>query len=330
VDLARHLRHFLVVAEQLHFGRAAEILGVAQPPLSQSIRRLERELGVSLFDRSRRQVQLTTAGRLLRSEAQQLLASEQRLRALAHRLGDGLAGRLRAGVPPDIPAATLQELVRRLSEHAAELEVDLHERTTAQQLHMLAAGQLDCGLVHHPVAPAALRFGPVVEAPLGVVLPRGSALAERCELALADLAGKDLVVFPRPSAPGWHDHLLEVCRQHGFAPTRLRTASNTEFLLGLVLAGRGVALERLATARREPRLTWRPLTGNPLVVRISGAWNAHTPHPAAPTFATVAAQVLGDDPPLPQAPAPSTPRPWSVVYAPHHTADVPGGTGSAG
>ncbi|MBC6462920.1 LysR family transcriptional regulator, partial [Actinomadura sp. HBU206391] len=317
MDLFRHLRHFVVLAEEMHFTRAAEVLGIAQPPLSQSIQRLERELDVELFDRSRRQIKLTTAGRLLLNEARDLLAREQRVRTLMLRARDGALGTLRAGVPPEIPAVALQALLRQLAEQAPELDLDLQELTTAEQLRMLASAQLDIGLVHHPVAAADLRLGPVVEVPLGVVLPRLSPLATLREIALEDLAGHDLILFPRATAPGWHDRMLDVCREHGFSPARLRHARNPEFLLGLVLAGHGVALEQEAIARREPRVAWRPLTGRPLRRSISAAWPAQPEHPAAMRFAAIAAEILAaaDTTSMP-LPAPDVPRPWSVVYTP--------------
>jgi DNA-binding transcriptional LysR family regulator len=316
VDLSRHLRYFVVAAEELHFSRAAEILGIAQPPLSQSVQRLERELDVELFDRSRRQVRLTAAGRLLLNEARELLAKEERLRALMRRAREGALGVLRAGVPPETPATALQALLRELAGRVPDLDVDLQELTTAEQLRSLTSGQLDVGLVHHPVDAAGLQLGPVAEVPLGVVLPRLSPLAREHEVAPADLTGHDLILFPRATAPGWHDRILEICRAQGFSPTGLRHARNPEFLLGLVLAGHGVAFEQEALARREPRVAWRPLTGEPLRRSVSGVWPAYSPHPAAPGFAAIATGILaGAGTPAAPASAAAAPRPWSVVYA---------------
>ncbi|MFJ4651289.1 LysR family transcriptional regulator [Nocardia sp. NPDC088792] len=314
MDLTRQLRHFLVVAEELHFGRAAELLGMAQPPLSQSIQRLERELGVQLFDRSRRQVELTVAGRLLIEEAHRLSAAEERLRTVMRKVRDGDLGTLRAGVPPDLPAPVLQALLRRLDTELPGVAVDLLELTTTEQCRMLATGGLDTGLVDHPVDAPELRFGAEIELPLGVVLPRTSPLARLREVALADLAGHDLVLFPRETAPGWYDRLLELCRTKGFVPARVRTARNPEFLFGLVLAGQGIALERESIARREPRVAWRPLTDRPLARRLLVVGPDAASHPAAPRFAELATEILrAEANPVVLANIGAT-GPWSVVY----------------
>ncbi|MEV5765388.1 LysR substrate-binding domain-containing protein [Micromonospora sp. NPDC052213] len=314
MDLLRHLRHFVVVARELHFGRAAELLGMAQPPLSQSVQRLERELAVELFDRSRRQVRLTTAGQLLLGEAEDLLAGEGRLRNLMRQVREGVSGVLRAGVPPETPAVTLRELLDRLADRAPGLDVDLHELTSGEQERMLAEGRLDVGLLHHPVTDEGLRLGAAVDVPLGVLLPRASPLARGREVELAALAGLDLVTAPRATAPGWHDHLLDVCRRHGFTPARVRPARNPEFLFGLVLAGGGVAVEPAATARREPRIAWRPIAGSPLVKRTSAAWPRRSAHPAAPMFGQLAAEVLADGSAPPAPPPVPAPRPWPVLF----------------
>jgi DNA-binding transcriptional LysR family regulator len=313
VDLSRHLRYFLVVADELHFSRAAEVLGIAQPPLSQAMRRLERELGVTLFDRLPRGTELTAAGRSLRDEAPQFLAAERRLRSLMHSIRDGDLGTLRAGVPPETPAPALGELLRRLAEQAPGLDVDLQELTTAEQLDLLADARLDVGLVHHPVDATDLSSGPVSRVRLGVVLPRVSPLARLPELTFEQLAGQGLVVFPRATAPAWYDRLLAACGEHGFAPSRIRHARNPEFLCGLVLAGLGVGLERETAVRREPRVAWRPLVGDPLWQETSAVWPSRAPHPAAARFGELACAVLEVMPSGPPRLL-GTPGPWSVVY----------------
>nr|WP_217422769.1 LysR family transcriptional regulator [Streptomyces sp. 8P21H-1] len=317
----RHLRLFVTVADELHFSRAAERLGMAQPPLSQAIRRLEKELGAQLFDRSQRGVRLSAAGAALLEEAHELLAREKRLRTLARRAADGGLGTLRAGVPPDTTAAVLSALLTACAEHAPELPVDLQEVTTVEQLRLLASGGLDVGLVHHPVDSTELQLGPGVSLDLGVVLPRTSPLARLPEVALRDLSGHDLVLFPRAHAPDRHDHILDVCRAEGFVPGRLRHASNPEFLLALVTAGHGIAFDQGPAARREPRVAWCPLAGRPLTLHISGAWlTGRGAHPAARRFAELAADVLARHHTAPPRrggtalPPDDTPRPWSVVY----------------
>ncbi|MCP2322913.1 DNA-binding transcriptional LysR family regulator [Hamadaea flava] len=318
MDLFRHLRYFVVTAEEMHFGRAADRLGIAQPPLSQSIQRLERELEVELFDRSRRRIELTAAGRLLLDEARTLLAGEERLRSLMRLARDGHLGTLRAGVQPDTPPATLQALLRELSEQAPGLDVDLQELTTGEQVRLLTEARLDVGLISHPVDAPDLRFGPPVTVALGVLVPRLSPLARLGTVRLSDLAGQDLVLPPRATAPGWHDHVLEVCRDNGFVPNRVRHASNSEFLLGLVLAGRGVAIEPESAARREPRVVWRALDGSPLRRTVSAAWPAQSPHPAAERFGRVAAETLAGPSPTAQIGPVTAPRPWTVVFTPSY------------
>ncbi|WP_245687417.1 LysR family transcriptional regulator [Streptacidiphilus griseoplanus] len=321
MDLLRHLRLFVTVADELHFSRAAERLGMAQPPLSQAIRRLEKELGAELFDRSQRGVRLSAAGVALLEESHDLLAREKRLRTLARRAADGGLGTLRAGVPPDTTAAVLSALLTACAEHVPELSVDLQEVTTVEQLRLLVSGGLDVGLVHHPVDATEVRLGPGISLDLGVVLPRTSPLARLPEVALSDLSGHDLVLFPRAHAPGWYDQILDVCRTEGFIPGRVRHASNPEFLLALVTAGHGIAFAQGSVARKEPRVAWCPLAGHLLTARISGAWPiGRGAHPAAPHFARLAADVLahhhtaGPRGEGTASPPDGTPRPWSVVY----------------
>ncbi|MBQ1097979.1 LysR family transcriptional regulator [Streptomyces sp. b94] len=317
----RHLRIFVAVAEELHFSRAADQLGMAQPPLSQAVRRLEKELGAELFDRSRRQVKLTPAGTALLDEARALLTGEKRLRTLARRAEDGELGTLRAGIPPGTTVATLSLLLGACAEQHPGMSVDFQEIATDEQLRLIASGGLDVGLVHQPVDVTGLRLGPEVSVELGAVLPRLSPLARLPEVPIAELSGHDLVLLPRKQAPGWYDRILDTCRAGGYVPTGLRHASRPELVLALVSAGHGIAFDQGTVAGKEPRVVWLPLAGHPLIQRTSAVWPARgSSHPAAPHFAELAADVLARDrtaTPLRDDRAPAEtepPRPWAVVY----------------
>ncbi|WP_461030654.1 LysR substrate-binding domain-containing protein, partial [Streptomyces sparsus] len=260
MDLLRQLRYFTVVAEEMHFGRAAERLGIAQPPLSQRIRELERELGAELFDRSKRRIRLTQPGTVLLAEATELLARVERTRELVARAGRGEYGTLRMGVPPEVPGRVLGALLTVFAAVRPDVRLELVELTGAEQLGQLADRRLDVGLVQHPVAPGRdVVAGPPVPLPLGVVLPRTSPLARQAEITLAALSGQSLVAVPRDASPGLYDATLAACRAHGFDPVRVSEARSPEVMLGLVIAGYGVAFSHPAIAQKEPRVAWRPL-----------------------------------------------------------------------
>ncbi|WP_280373721.1 LysR family transcriptional regulator, partial [Nocardia abscessus] len=177
MDQLRQLRYFVAVAEELHFGRAAERLGIAQPPLSQRIRRLEADLGARLFDRGSRRVALTEAGQILLAESKDLLARWERTKSLVGKAHRGEMDAVRIGVPPELAGRLLAALLTAFE--ARDVRVDLQELTTAEQVRLLADRQLDAGLLQHPVDAVGLELGPAVQTPLGVVLPRDSPLAAR-------------------------------------------------------------------------------------------------------------------------------------------------------
>ncbi|MEV4183067.1 LysR family transcriptional regulator [Streptosporangium canum] len=282
MDLVRHLRYFTVVAEELHFGNAAVRLGMAQPPLSQRIRRLEEELGVRLFDRSSRQVRLTEPGRLLLAEAREIVARVDRLRDLA---GQGESEVLRVGVTPDLGSALIAALIAGFRDRAPDVRPAPAEMWSADQVIALTDGTLDVGLLRHPVTAPGLSFGPVLVQRPGVVLAETDPLAAMSSVHLADLAGRQLVLFPRE--PGLHEETLAECRHHGFVPEKVHEAQT----LGLVLAGTAVAF---GPPVELPGLRWRPLLGSPLAWRISTAWRGAASD-AAVTFGAVAVGVLKEN-----------------------------------
>ncbi|MBG0828097.1 LysR family transcriptional regulator [Planomonospora sp. ID67723] len=279
MDLVKHLYYFTVVAEELHFGNAAARLGMAQPPLSQRIRRLEEELGVRLFDRSSRQVRLTGAGRAILAESREILTRVDRLRALAGR-GEGAV--LRVGVPPDLGSAVIAALIAGFEEADREVRLAPAEMWSADQAVALASGALDVGVLRHPITAPGLSFGPVLVQRPGVVLAASDPLAAVASVHLADLAGRRLVLFP--GEPGLHEETLAECRRHGFVPEEVHEAQT----LGLVMAGTAVAF---GPRVELPGLRWRPLLGSPLTWRLSTAWRGEA-GPAAAAFGAVAVRVL--------------------------------------
>ncbi|UBU14755.1 LysR family transcriptional regulator [Nonomuraea gerenzanensis] len=281
MDLVRHLRYFIVVAEELHFGNAAIRLGMAQPPLSQRIKRLEEELGVRLFDRSARQVRLTEPGRLLLGEAREIVGRVERLHELARQGGRGTV--LKVGVPPDLAATVLAALVAAFRESSPEVRLAPAEIWTADQVAALAEGTIDVGLVRHPVTAPGLTFGQVLVQAQGVLVAEGDPLANVGEVHLADLAGRELLMPPKEGEPGWRAEVLAECRRQGFVPAQVHDGAG----LGLVLAGAAVAF---GPRVELPGLCWRPLLGSPITSRVSTAWRALTP--ASAGFSAAAVRTL--------------------------------------
>ncbi|MFF9806663.1 LysR substrate-binding domain-containing protein [Streptomyces coeruleorubidus] len=310
----------MAVAEESHFGRAAARLGMAQPPLSQRIQRLERHLGVRLFERTSRQVALTEPGALLLAEAREVLARSEAFMATARRVRDGETGLLRAALPPDLSGETVAALLAGFSGAGASgLELELHELSTAQQLERFAAHELDVGLIHHPCDVSGLELGPVLRRELGVLLPRGATAAGLDEVPLASLTGHDLILFPRAGAPAVYDDLLTTCARNGYTPPAVRHAQGSSFVRGLVLSTEAVAFgprdthghrkedaEAAAGVDTEKGVVWRPLTGAPLALRHSVAWPAGRGDAAVSAFAEAATHALrttaGATPDLPARP----------------------------
>jgi DNA-binding transcriptional LysR family regulator len=291
----RHLRYFAVLADELHFGRAAARLHMAQPPLSQRIQDLERELNVRLFDRTRHRVQLTEAGALLLEHVRPVLAGVENARDAMRRIRPGEAGVLRVGVPPDTEPQVLRTLTAEFAVRAPDVLIDLHERTTDEQVVRLLEGELDAGVVRHPSDTVGLESGPVARRELGVVLRADhAAAADGGPVRLRELNGAPLVIFPRVMAPRLYDHMLTVCRDEGYLPGSIRHARNHNFVHGLVLAGRGIHLNEAPSAPLTEGLVWRPLSGTALAWQTSVVWVTSRHNASIAAFAEAVAKGLAE------------------------------------
>jgi DNA-binding transcriptional LysR family regulator len=284
----RHLRYFMVVAEELHFSRAAARLNMSQPPLSQQIRALEDALGTPLFIRNRRSVALTSAGRELYERAGPWLAGLDDIAARVRRVGDGEVGNLKIGSNFTTTQGVLPSLVRVFSQRYPSVSVQLQEAATDSQVDQLVRGLLDVGLVRLPVNTAQLEVLPLYEESLVVALPRGHRLAKRARLVLLDLREEQFLNASRRPI-GTFQSVQALCRSAGFEP-RLNQASGTaNSAIALVGAGLGIALVPESMARILPgEVVYKPLTDSPRST-VAVAWRRSAASPTALLFVELAA-----------------------------------------
>ncbi|MEH3022078.1 MAG: LysR family transcriptional regulator [Pseudomonas oryzihabitans] len=236
----RHLRHFLAVADTLHMGQAAERLGMAQPPLSQSIARLERSLGTRLFCRTQRRLQLTEAGQAFRAEALLAVQHAEAARADALAAAGGLRGELRLGFVSAALYERLPQGLARLRRDFPAITPRLLEMTTNEQLAALANGSLDLGFVHPPL-PGEARLD-CLEFPGEPCLAAIPASSDLQRVTLAQLADFGLVLFPQAQGPWLHAALLTAFADAGVKVEIVQEGSRTLTLLSLVAAGLGATL----------------------------------------------------------------------------------------
>ncbi|NYV76220.1 LysR family transcriptional regulator [Streptomyces sp. UH6] len=239
----RQLRHFLTLAEECHFGRAAARLHVAQPALSQQVKQLERELGVSLFNRSTRHVELTEAGRHLVEHARVLVAEERRALVHMRELATGHAGRVSVGFIGTATYDVLPRVARTVRARLPRITLELRGETLTPQLaEGLRSGAFDLAVLRGALDAEDIRTVPLRSEPLMAVLPSHHRLAGRPSVPLADLAGEPFVVHPSQARSSMYDLVLAACRRAGFRPAQLLEVGETATLVVLVAAGHGVAL----------------------------------------------------------------------------------------
>jgi DNA-binding transcriptional LysR family regulator len=236
-------RQFVAVAEELHFGRAALRLHMTQPPLTQAIASLERALGVRLFDRTKRSVQLTAAGHALLPEARELLAGALALPAHARAASHGESGRLRLAFVSTVGFGLLPQWVRAFRSLYPRIELELIESTGDVQLQSLERGDIDAGfMLHSPgFAPPGLQRLGIVREPLVLALPEQEPLATARTLALGRVLDQPLVVFPRRILPSLHDGIFGMYHAAGRTPRIAQEAIQMQTIVNLVSAGLGLA-----------------------------------------------------------------------------------------
>ncbi|MEV5966542.1 LysR substrate-binding domain-containing protein [Kribbella sp. NPDC051952] len=263
----RQLRYFVAVAEERHFGRAATRLHMAQPPLSQQIRRLESELGVQLLRRTTRRVDLTAAGEAYLVRARQIIAAVGSAAGEAQRVAAGLQGRLVIGCVGSATYSLLPQLVRTLREELPDVEVSVQgEMLAPDQVGALLAGRIDLGLLRPPVDEDALKLEVLRADRLIVAVPDGHHLAGRQRLRLRELADEDFVIHAGGGRSVMHDTVVARCREAGFEPRIRHEVAETSTLVTFVAAGLGIAVVPAPVAElMVPGVAYCPLVGQATV-----------------------------------------------------------------
>ena len=238
----RLIRYFVAVAEELHFGRAAARLRMAQPGLSQQIQALERLLGVRLLERTSRQVTLTPAGALLLTEGRRLLAEAERIAGRVRRTGLGEIGRVTVAAIGSATYDVVPRLLRAQRTRFPDVEVLLREMSTPAQVQALRSGEVDVGFLRLPADTTGLVTHAVREDRMALMIPDAHPLARRTRIPLRALAREPLILFPASPRPSWADTVVAACREAGFEPLVAQEAMESATVVSFVAAGIGIAL----------------------------------------------------------------------------------------
>ncbi|MFF0288004.1 LysR family transcriptional regulator [Streptomyces sp. NPDC005262] len=290
----RHLSAFIAVAEELHFGRAAKRLQMAQPPLSQQIRQLEKELGVQLFERNTRSVRLTSAGESFLQPVRTVLDDLDTAVRAARAAGRGEYGRVTIGFAGASSRETLPLLTRAVRAAHPALELVMKGQTYADvALAGVADGSLDLGFVRLPVTRPGVQYRVIDEEELVCALPSDHPLARLEQVPLEVLAQEPFVSFPANTGSTVRDATVGACEGAGFNPRVVQEAPDSYTILALVAAGVGVTLTVTSCQHiQQNGLVYRPLAGPPIRLQAALAWRTDNPSAALRAVLAVAEGAL--------------------------------------
>lgn len=269
----RHLRYFVTVAEELHFGRAAQRLQMAQPPLSQQIRQLEQELNVQLLHRTKRIVRLTEAGQVFLQQARQILTQSEEAIEAAQRASRGEVGRLVIGFVGSATYSILPTALKAFRHQFPDVRLILHEMTTTEQIEALHDNRIHLGFIRPPLNDDRLRVESVYQESLVAVLPEAHAIATQKQVSLRSLACEPFILFPRHLGAGLYDQIIGLCQQSGFTPQVAQEAIQMQTIVSLVAAELGVALVPASLQNlQRVGVVYKPLEEQTPKVELAVAW----------------------------------------------------------
>ncbi len=272
----RHLRYFVAVAEELNFSRAAERLHIAQPPLSQQIRDLEAELGVVLFNRTKRRVELTAPGQVFLEKVQQSIQSIEQAVEAVQRASRGEIGRLSVGFNSSATYSVLPQILRGFRERYPQVELHLHELTTSQQLKCLHQHEIDAGILYLPIESSALKVVSILKERLVVAMPESHPLAVSSQMSIRALSCEPFIMPTHRLGGGLYSKIMQFFQQSGFRPTVVQEAMQLQTMISLVAGEVGVALVPASLQNlQRAGVVYRCLQELTPEVEIAIAWRQH-------------------------------------------------------
>ncbi|OZI37551.1 hypothetical protein CAL29_03855 [Bordetella genomosp. 10] len=279
----RRLRYFLVVAEELHFTRAAQRIGIAQPPLTHQIKMLERELGVSLFDRQPGHVRLTEAGAVLREEARDILDRVGQAADRCRRSAQGLIGRIGVGFTESASfCAEVTTALHRYRDRYPQVEMTLEENRSIPLMQSLRQGRIDVAFVRLPIGmDEDVRFKLISTESMVVALPRMHRLARRKSLRLHELSDEPFLLYPRATRFGLSDMIVTACEARGFSPRIVQQAPQISSTINLVASSLGITIVPACMQQaRVDQVRYVPLKEDDLSASLGVAYRSGHPAPA--------------------------------------------------
>jgi DNA-binding transcriptional LysR family regulator len=289
----RQLRYFQAVAEELHFGRAAARLAIAQPALSRQVQQLEEELGTPLLRRTQRRVELLPAGALLLERSRTIQQELARTLSDVRRTGTGELGKLALGFIHSSTYGLLPSIIGRFRHLYPGIELELHELPITAQHAALLRGTIDLGLLRVQAAPADIEVLPVMPDPFVLALPARHPLAGRTRIRLKDIAGEPFVMFSKAEAPLFHTRVQAMCEQAGFSPNVVQHATQIHTVVGLVGAGLGVAVVPATGRNLHPKqVRFVQIADKAEPVHVALGWRRGQETPAIRSFRKVTQEVV--------------------------------------
>lgn len=303
----RRLRSFVAVADELNFRRAAEVLNTSQPALSQQIRALEEELGIRLFERTKRSVRLTRAGSVYLSGVREAIAEIDACAVRAREAQAGLRGTLAIGANGMVMIDHLPRIVRRFRTAYPDVTLSVTIMRNPDILGALRAGHLDLAFANAAEPDDEIATVVLWSLPQCVVLPADHPRAADARVRLSDLTGENLITHPRRGGTGANSEVLALCREQGFTPASIKEVAeiaDLETLIGLVACGLGVTiLPSPFEQAAPPGVVFRPIAGTARGPRISACWRRHESNALVHNFVAVATALAhaGDEGPPAQS-----------------------------